>query len=259
MILDEIVAHKKREVEELKLRLGLGAGGGDFASGGKGVFKKALQKPGINLIAEVKKASPSKGILKEGLNPAKLAGVYQHGGAAAISVLTDSRFFKGSREDFIAVKSTVAIPVLRKDFIIDPVQIYEAGQMGADAVLLIAAVLDGGRLKSLVELAGQLGMDALVEVHSREELVKALDSGGEIIGINNRDLRTFQVDLAVTLELAPLVPPSCVLVSESGIHTGADVKTLAQAGVHAVLVGEALVTAPHVMKKMKELLEGEEG
>lgn len=256
MILEEIIAYKKREVEVLKSRLGTNSCVKGFPLMGKGAFKKELQRPGINLIAEVKKASPSKGILKEDLNPAELAGQYQEAGAAAISVLTDTHFFQGSVQDLMIVKSAVHIPVLRKDFIIDPCQIYEAYQIGADAILLIACVLDDKHLKSFIVLAGQLGLDALVEVHCREELSRALACGGEIIGINNRDLQTFQVDIGTTLELAPLVPEGCVLVSESGIHTGADIKLLEQAGVNAVLVGEALVTAANVTIKVKELLGG---
>lgn len=256
MILDEIIAYKKKEVEALKSRLDMDSCVKGFPLKEQGAFKKALHGPGIHLIAEVKRASPSKGILKKDLNPAKLAGEYQEGGAAAISVLTDRHFFQGSAQDLMTVKSKVDIPVLRKDFIIDPCQICEARHMGADAILLIAAVLDGQRLNSFIALAGQLGLDALVEVHCREELKRALDCGGDIIGINNRDLRTLQVNLATTIALAPLVPQNCVLVSESGIHTGADMKRLAQTGVNAVLVGEALVAAGNLREKIKELLEG---
>ncbi|MEL7568181.1 MAG: indole-3-glycerol phosphate synthase TrpC [Dehalobacterium sp.] len=256
MILEEIVAYKKSEVEVLKNRFSINCYAKSSPLYSKGRFKNALEGPGIKLIAEVKKASPSKGILKEDLDPAELAGKYQEAGAAVISVLTDTHFFQGSVEDLITVKSTVHIPVLRKDFIIDPCQIYEACQIGADAILLIASVLDNQKLKCFIKLAGQLGLDALVEVHCREELTRALDCGGEIIGINNRDLKTFQLDIGTTLELAPLVPKSCVLVSESGIHSRTDIKLIEQAGVNAVLVGEALVTAADVTIRVKELLGG---
>lgn len=250
-MLNDIIASKKQEVTKAKREK-------PFKEyplpGQKGTFKKALNSIGISLIAEIKKASPSKGILNGVIDPVQLAQVYQNAGAAAISVLTESRFFKGNIKDLSAVKEEVCLPVLRKDFIIDPYQIYESRYIGADAVLLIVSVLSPSLLKDFMKLSEELGLDALVEVHSKEELFLALDCGAEIIGINNRDLNTFLVDINTTLELADLVPSSCVLVSESGIYSGIQVKRLAQAGVDAVLVGEALVTASNVDEKVKGLI-----
>jgi indole-3-glycerol phosphate synthase len=225
-------------------------------AGPRGSFKKALAAPGISLISEVKKASPSKGVFKKDLNPAETALIYERAGAAAVSVLTDTKFFQGSLQDMVAVKSAIALPVLRKDFIIDAYQLYEARYYGADAVLLIAAILDNAHLQNFIHLAHGLGLDALVEVHSKGELQAALDCGAEIIGINNRDLETFKTSIATTMELAQYIPDSCILVSESGISTYEDVKELASVGVDAILVGEALITSPDIEGKVKELLEG---
>lgn len=181
---------------------------------------------------------------------------YEKAGASAISVLTESRFFQGSPENLIKVKNAVNLPVLRKDFIIDPYQLYETRYFEADALLLITAILKEEQLKDFILLARELDLAALVEVHSREELATALNCGAEIIGINNRDLKTFKTSISTTLELANLIPEHCLLVSESGIATGSDVKKLAQAGVDAILVGEALVTSPSVDNKIQELLGG---
>ncbi|MDK2986311.1 MAG: indole-3-glycerol phosphate synthase [Clostridia bacterium] len=253
MILEKIVRHKRHEVAERKSRRPLELLKKSLPQT-RGEFKSALGKEGVSLIAEVKKASPSKGVFREDFDPVKIATSYEKAGAAAISVLTDSEFFQGSLQDLKKVKESVQLPVLRKDFIIDPYQIYEAKYSGADAILLIAAVLDEKQLTEFLNLAGELELDALVEVHSREELKVALRSRAEIIGINNRDLTTFNTDIKTTLELAKFVPEGCILVSESGISSGEDVKRLAQAGVDAILVGEALVTSSEIDAKIKELI-----
>lgn len=217
-------------------------------------FKRALAAPGISLISEVKKASPSKGILKRDLNPVETALAYEKAGAAAVSVLTEEQFFMGTLQDMALVKAAVRLPVLRKDFIIDAYQLYEAKYYGADAVLLITAVLSKDNLRYFIWLAQELDLDPLVEVHSREELKAALECGAKIIGINNRNLKTFKTSIATTMELAQYLPDTCILVSESGISTYEDVKKLAAVGVDAVLVGEALITCQNIESKVKELL-----
>jgi indole-3-glycerol phosphate synthase/phosphoribosylanthranilate isomerase len=205
------------------------------------------------LIAEVKKASPSRGVLVEDFDPVALARTYETGGASAISVLTEPHFFQGSLEHLAAVRAAVSLPVLRKDFIVDPYQVYQARASGADAILLICAVLDDADLMSFLDLAHQLGMRCLVEVHDEEETRRAVASGAQIIGVNNRDLRDFHVDTGVTRRLRRLIPGDRVVVSESGLHTGHDVQSMAQADVQAVLIGEALVTAKDVLEKVREL------
>ena len=214
----------------------------------------ALARPGVSLIAEVKRASPSKGVLCADLDPPALASAYEAGGAAAISVLTDEHFFQGSLDDLRAVRQQVHLPVLRKDFVIDPYQIVEARAAGADAVLLIVAVLNDADLASLYRLVRELGMAALVEVHDEAELARALAIGPRIVGINNRDLRTFHVDLETTAQLRTRVPQDVLLVAESGVHTPADVARLSAIDADAMLIGEALVRAPDVGQKIRELL-----
>ena len=215
----------------------------------------ALSGDGIRLIAEVKKASPSRGLLSPDFDPVRLAGTYVANGAAAVSCLTDPRF-QGELAHLSAIKQTGAsadAPVLRKDFIFDPYQVYEARAAGADGILLIVAILEPALLKELLDTAQSLGMECLVETHDESELETAVDAGAEIIGINNRDLHTFTTDLAVTQRLAPQVPSRKVVVSESGIFTPDDLHLLGSFGVNAVLVGEALVTAPDVGAKVREL------
>jgi len=214
----------------------------------------ALDKYGCAVIAEVKRKSPSKGVLRDGLDPLKLAGVYEHNGAAAISVLTDRQFFGGSADDLRKISSAAGIPVLRKDFIIDPIQIYEARMMGADAVLLIARVLEEGVLREYIEIARSLGLAALVEIHDRNDAEKAVASGAEIIGINNRDLATFVTDIRKTFDLLACIPEGKTIVSESGISTRTDIVQLQNAGVHAFLIGEALVKAEDPGLRLRELL-----
>lgn len=215
----------------------------------------SLMSGDIRLIAEVKKASPSRGLLCPDFDPVVLAQTYADNGAAAISVLTDPRF-QGEPEHIVQIKSSGAsqrAPVLRKDFIFDPYQVYEARSVGADAILLIVAILEPGQLKELLVLSMSLWMQCLVEVHDQGELETALEAGAEIIGINNRDLRTFKTDLAVTEAIAPLVPRGKIIVSESGINSKDDMTRLGSLGVNAALVGEALVTAPDVATKVREL------
>jgi indole-3-glycerol phosphate synthase len=240
--LDEILSVKRAEVERLRVtadRLPEQA----FAVADFRGFSAALQRGDeqLAIIAEVKKASPSAGVIAENVDPAQKAQEFQEQGAEAISVLTDKTFFHGSVADLTAVHDAVSVPVLRKDFVIDELQIIQAAAAGADAILLIVAALSQAELLHLTEAAAERHLDALVEIHSAEELTRALDVGATIIGINNRDLATFEVDLAVTEYLSELVPSDMVLVSESGFKTAADVARAHRCGVDAILVGEALM------------------
>lgn len=255
MILDEICAHKRKEVdaqkqavprtqlEEQIVRLRPASD-----------FREVLRLPRISLIAEVKRASPSKGSFGRAIDPVDLAAKYEQAGARAISVLTDQRYFKGCLDDLVAIRRDVNIPCLRKEFIIDEYQIYEARASLADAILLIVRILSDKQLRDYLALTRQLGMSALVETHDADEIERALEAGAHIIGINNRDLSTFSVDISTTLELKRLVPGGHVLVSESGIHTRDQVRMLEDGGVDAVLAGEALVTSDDVVDKIHELL-----
>lgn len=210
----------------------------------------------INLpavIAEVKKASPSKGVFRADFNPVRTARQYEQGGAAAMSVLTDEEFFQGKAEDLIAAREAVSIPVLRKDFTIDETQVLEAAAMGADAILLIAAILEAKRMEQLAQLAHAHKMASLVEVHDDDDLGRALDSGAQIIGVNNRNLHTFEVKLETSLRLAERIPPGIVRVAESGIHFASDVHKLAAAGFSAFLVGEHLMLAGDPSAALREL------
>jgi indole-3-glycerol phosphate synthase len=218
-------------------------------------LEEALRpSPGrVRLIAEVKKASPSRGVLAATLDPVALATAYAQHGADAISVLTDEKYFQGRLDDLEAIRHAVSVPLLRKDFTIDEYQLWEARAAGADAVLLIVAILDAAQLQDLLQATKGLGLSALVECHTATEVEAALGAGARIIGLNNRDLRSFTTRLETTLELLPLIPPGLIVVSESGFFTAADVRRVAQAGAHAVLVGEGLVTAADVGAKIKEL------
>ncbi len=252
--LDTIIAHKREEVALQKQArpLDVIADKAQSAPPPRD-FLAALQAPGVSLIAEVKKASPSKGLLCPDFAPVKLARAYAANGAAAISVLTDARFFQGSLDDLRAARQAVDIPVLRKDFIVDAYQVYEARAAGADAVLLIVAALDDATLCDLYALICRLGMTALIEVHNAAELERALWLRPRLIGVNNRDLRTFHVTLDTVAALRPRIPDSVVVIAESGIHTPEDVARLRAIGVDAMLVGEALVTAEDVGEKVRQL------
>lgn len=217
-------------------------------------LREALRKPGIALIAEVKKSSPSAGSIAEELDPTTIARKYEEGGASAISVLTESTYFGGELADLIAVKEAVEIPVLRKDFIIGPYQIYEARASGADAILLIAELLDREELADYLGLAHDLGLSCLVESHGREELEKAIRTGAEIIGVNNRNLKTLKVDLDTSIQLIPLIPPDRIRVAESGIRSVEDVESVLGAGADAILVGETLVRSKDPSLKIGELI-----
>lgn len=207
-------------------------------------FAVALRRPTMALIAEVKKASPSKGVLIADFDPLQLAHLYEDHGAAAISVLTDETYFQGHLDYLAAISRAVSLPTLRKDFVIDAYQILEARAAGASAVLLIVAALDDGLLRDLREQIEDMGMTALVEVHNEVELERALAAGSSVIGVNNRDLKTFDVDVEITARIARLIPPSVTLVAESGLKSGDDVRRMGQFGAHAVLIGEGIVTHP---------------
>jgi indole-3-glycerol phosphate synthase len=216
-------------------------------------FKLALTQSEPAIISEIKKASPSKGVLCEDFDPKTIARLYASGGAAALSVLTDHEFFKGSLSDLQSARNAVPVPVLRKDFTIDEINVIEAAAHGADAILLIAALLDEPALRRFREMAAQYGMAALVEVHDREELDRTLASGAEIVGVNNRNLHTFEVTLETSLRLAEKIPSAVVKVTESGIHSSADVKRLRDAGFHAFLVGEHLMESADPAAALREL------
>jgi indole-3-glycerol phosphate synthase len=254
-ILDEIVDWKRREVARRKRALSLADIQADIARAPTPrSLVDALRRPGVSLVAEIKRASPSKGLLRPDLDPAALAREYEANGARAISVLTDQHFFRGCLGHLRAVRKAVRLPVLRKDFILDPYQVYEARAAGADAVLLIVAALGDAELDSLYRLVRHLGMDALVEVHDEVELERALAIEPRIVGVNNRDLRTFEVDLETTARLRARVPGYVALVAESGVHTPDDVARLVAMGADAMLVGEALVRAEDAGAKVRALL-----
>jgi indole-3-glycerol phosphate synthase len=253
MILDEILSHKRSQVVQLREVYGAWSPPAQPPEGRD--FAAALRRPGISLIAEFKRRSPSRGEIAPGADPVRVAQAYQRAGAAALSVLTEERFFGGSMEDLTKARAAVTLPVLRKDFIIDACQVAEAaGPEGPDCLLLIAAALDGDHLRSLRELAARCGQAALVEVHDEEDLERAVESGAEILGINNRDLRTFEVSLDTTLRLRPRIPEGVLVVSESGVYTAEDVRRLGDAGVDAILVGEALMATEEPAGKIGELL-----
>src|SRR5580704_11398861 len=255
-VLREIVDHKRIEVDraksaiparELERRLADAPAVRGFAA--------ALAARGpVALIAEVKRASPSAGVIRDDIDPVAVARNYERFGAACLSVLTDEKFFRGSLDDLVQVRQAVSIPVLRKDFLIDRYQVLEARAAGADCVLLIAECLDHCRLRELFFFASELGMDALVEIYDAENLDRVLELEPALVGVNNRDLRTFVTDLNHTLDLAPRVAAQTILVSESGIRTGDDVARLQAAGVRAILVGETLMRATDLGTTMAELL-----
>lgn len=262
MILEDIVSHKKNELAELKRKQPLDKLKDTFRDlTPTRDFKKALVKPSstedsktINIIAEIKKASPSRGIIRDDFNPVEIARAYEESGAVAISVLTDKHFFQGDLEYLKQIKEVTSIPILDKDFIIDPYQIYQARIYGADAILLIAAILGDDELKDYLTLTHQLGLSALLEVHTLEELKKVLLTDAQIIGINNRDLRNFNVNPDTSVQLVKYIPDNKIVVSESGINNKDLILTLQKEGIDAFLIGEAFMREEDVGKKLRELI-----
>lgn len=255
-VLDKIVAAKREEIAaskrahpEAALRAAAAA-----APPARNFFQPLAAGGPIRLIAEVKKASPSAGVIRADFQPVEIARAYERHGATCLSVLTDAPYFQGSLDDLRLVREAVGLPILRKDFILDCYQLYEARAVGADAVLLIAECLDDCDLRKLHNEAVALGMAPLVELYDPENLERVFDAGATLIGVNNRDLRTFETDLEHTLRLRERIPDHCVLVSESGIRTHADVERLAAAGVDAILVGESLLASPDIGAAVDALL-----
>ena len=254
-VLDRIIAHKKKELAlltrerplaEVRARAADAPASRDFAA--------ALTGPTVAVIAEIKRASPSAGVIRaHDFQPARIAADYEAAGAEALSVLTDEEFFRGSLEHLQEARAATSLPALRKDFVIDGYQLYESRAAGADAVLLIVAALEPDELRAFITLAGELGLTALVEVHDERELALALEAGVRIVGINNRNLTTFVVDLGVAERLAPMIPQDRLVVGESGVNTRADVERLAAAGVDAVLVGTALMRAESPRRVLRAL------
>jgi indole-3-glycerol phosphate synthase len=254
-ILDRIVEAKAVRLEAAKQRAPISTFVERSASRSFHSLNDALSRAEqANIIAEIKQRSPSKGIICADFNPVRIAESYADAGAAALSVLADEDFFGGSLDHLEAIRSRVALPLLRKDFIFDEYQLYESVSAGADAVLLIVAILEDELLARLIELAGKLGLDALVEVHSAHEMRRAIEARASIIGINNRDLTTFAVDLETSIDLARLAPTGSLLVSESGIHDGADIRRLKSAGFNAFLVGEHLMRAADPGAALEQLI-----
>jgi indole-3-glycerol phosphate synthase len=253
-ILDKIIAEKKQVLARQKQRVPVSLLKERVIQQRPLDFATALRGGGMKLIAEVKKTSPSRGVLVDDFNPLALAETYARSGAAAISVLTETPHFQGRLEYLQSIRNKVNLPLLRKDFILDEYQVYESAASGADALLLIAAILQPAQLGELLNISHRLGLACLVEVHNEHEIETTLQSGAEIIGINNRDLKTFKTDIETTRRLRFLVPGGKIVVSESGIGCRDDVQKLKAWGVNAILVGEALVTARDIPAKIKELL-----
>jgi indole-3-glycerol phosphate synthase len=254
MILSKIVKEKEKEIKERKEKypLNLILKKINFSEESRN-FKSAISKEGINLIAEIKKGSPSAGIIRKNFDHIEIAKIYEKGKVDAISVLTDEKFFKGNLDFLKDVKKITRVPILRKDFIIDEYQIYESKIFGADAILLIGKILEVKKLKKFLSLAKELKMDSLVEIHSENELKKILDLEIEIIGINNRNLENFKVDINTTFELLKKIPKDKIVVSESGIKKREDVIKLQNFGVNAILVGEVFMRSENILEKIKEI------
>jgi indole-3-glycerol phosphate synthase len=257
MILDEIIENKTSEVEISKTSLPLEQIQEQIkdALPSRNFFDAINPKGELKIISEVKHASPSKGVFREDFDPVQIAKSYSRGGASAISVLTDEKYFRGSLSFLKNIRAEVDTPLLRKDFIVDPYQVYEARLFGADAILLIVAALDQTSLSELLELTHSLQMNAIVEVHDENELDRALEADARIIGINNRDLRTFDVDLNVSITLSKKVPEDKIVIAESGIGSIEDIDRLRGEGVHVFLIGETFMKAPDPGQKLKELIE----
>lgn len=255
-ILRTIIAARRRRIEEMRAstpinRLREAAETrSDFRD-----FAAALSGEGLSVIAELKKASPSRGLLRPDFRPREIAESYQQAGASALSVLTEEEFFQGSTDHLKATRGAVRLPVLRKDFIIDEYQVYESVAAGADAFLLIVAALEVRELRHFLDLSARLRVASLVEVHTAEELDRAIDCGAQIVGVNNRDLNTLEVSLETSFLLREKIPPGCLNVSESGIKSGADLETLAKAGFDAVLIGEHLMLARDPGEELSRLLK----
>ena len=261
-ILKKIVARKWEEIAERSPRVSLEAlrqraAEADPVRGFVAAMERRIRNRQPAVIAEAKKASPSKGVIRASFDPARIAVEYERGGAACLSVLTDRDFFQGCEAYLQQARAACRLPVIRKDFIVDPYQVYEARAMGADCILLIAACLEDGRMADLTELARALGMDVLVEVHDAAELERTLPLGLPLVGVNNRDLRSFKTRLETTYELLERVPEGRIVVTESGIHTPEDVAAMRDRGVHAFLVGEAFMRADRPGEKLRELFEGQ--
>jgi indole-3-glycerol phosphate synthase len=254
-VLRTIIAARRRRIEEARASVSLESlrqvaeARSDFRD-----FAAAVSGEVLSVIAELKKASPSRGLLRPDFRPSEIAKSYQQAGASALSVLTEEDFFQGSLNDLTAVRGVVSLPVLRKDFIVDEYQVYEAVAAGADAFLLIVAALEDKDLKHFIELAKQLLVTALVEVHTAEELERAIAAGARTIGINNRNLSTLEVSLEASFRLREKIPPACLAVSESGIKSGEDLERLAKAGFNAVLIGEHLMLAGDPGEELSRLL-----
>ncbi len=252
-ILTTILEHKRQEVSRRKE---LGLFFRPFWDRKRISLKERLLNSGFHIIAEIKRASPSKGLIAKEFDPPKIAKKYEQGGASAISVLTDEKFFMGHLEYLAAARSVVSLPILRKDFIIDEVQIKEARAFGADAVLLIVAALEPSQLRDLIAVSKFYGLETLVEVHDETELDIALSSGAEIIGVNNRNLKTFEVNIGVSIRLKRLLPPDIPMVAESGIKGMEDIQILRKAGIKAALIGESLIKSKDPVYELKEWLYG---
>jgi indole-3-glycerol phosphate synthase len=257
--LEQLVHSTREGVERRKRELPIGRLEAEVGGGREGrPFAEALARPGTSLIAEHKRRSPSAGIIREGAGCAEIVLAYERGGAAAVSVLTEEEHFGGSLADLREARAATSLPLLRKDFTLDPYQLYEAKAAGADAVLLVARALDAGSLRELYDLASDLDLDAIVEITTDEELDAALEVDADVIGINNRDLEDFSVDLQRTFDLLAAVPAGKTVVSESGITYREQIEELEQVGVDAVLIGEALMRAADPESAVRELTRGEE-
>lgn len=255
MLLNEIIEHKRREISQRKTLKPLREIEELLESAPKPKdFRTALRMPGMSIIAEIKRRSPSRGDILPNVDAVELAALYEQGGARAISILTDEKYFGGSLEDLNKVASHTKLPCLCKEFIIDPYQIYEARAMGADAILLIVRILSDDELKSFLREASRLDMAVLVETHTESEIQRALKAGAHIVGINNRDLDTLEVNIQTTLQLKNKVPGGNILVSESGISSRREVRLLDDCGVDAVLIGESLLTSNNIKEKLESLL-----